>query len=93
MVMIEAMACGTPVVAHRYGSVPEVVTDGLTGAVIESTTSIPQAARAVERALSLDRWQVRQEFERRFTARRMAADYERIYERLVPFAPEMLPVE
>ena len=93
MVMIESMACGTPVVAHDLGSVSEVVADGVTGVVIDRTTSIPEAAEAVRRAMSLDRWQVRREFERRFTAQRMAADYEQVYERLVQIAPATLQEE
>ena len=80
LVMIEAMACGTPVIAYRRGSVPEVVDDGLTGFVVDNDA---EALRAIECLHQLDRRKVRQGFERRFTARRMAKDYLRCYELLV----------
>ena len=78
MVMIEAMACGTPVIAFHRGSVPEVIDEGATGFVV---AGVDAAARAVEPALALDRRQVRRIFERRFTAARMARDYVAIYQR------------
>ena len=77
LVMIEAMACGTPVIAYPCGSVPEVVEDGISGFIVRD---IDQAVRAVERVASLDRRRCRQEFEKRFTAQRMASDYLRIYQ-------------
>ncbi len=80
LVMIEAMACGTPVVALRRGSVPEVLEDGLTGCIVDSEA---EAAAAVERAAALDRSRIRQRFEERFTAERMARDYVRVYEQLL----------
>src|SRR5215216_6276829 len=76
LVMIEAMACGTPVIAMRRGSVPEVVTDGVTGFVVDSHE---EALTAIGRLGALDRALVRAEFEQRFTARRMAEDYVRLY--------------
>jgi glycosyltransferase involved in cell wall biosynthesis len=76
LVMIEAMACGTPVVAFRCGSVPEVIDDGITGYAVESDDGLT----AISRAVKLDRKLVRQRFEERFTARRMAEDYVRVYE-------------
>ena len=79
LVMIEAMACGTPVIAYRHGSVPEVVDDGVTGFVVES---IEEAVQAVERAGALSRTECRRTFERRFSASRMAHDYLEIYRRL-----------
>jgi glycosyltransferase involved in cell wall biosynthesis len=79
LVMIEAMACGTPVVAWRAGSVPEVMVDGITGFVVDN---MDDAVRAVRRAASLDRRRCRQVFEQRFTAERMARDYLRVYERV-----------
>ena len=79
LVMIEAMACGTPVIAFRNGSVPEVVEDGVTGFVVDDEE---QATAALRRLASLDRSRIRLAFERRFTARRMAEDYLRIYRRL-----------
>jgi glycosyltransferase involved in cell wall biosynthesis len=79
LVMIEALACGTPVIAFRCGSVPEVITDGVTGFIVED---IEQAAKAVGRIGQIDRARCRQEFEIRFTDRRMAQDYVKIYEHL-----------
>jgi glycosyltransferase involved in cell wall biosynthesis len=79
LVMIEAMACGTPVVAFRHGSVPEVVDEGVTGFAVDDMAG---AIAAVERAKSLSRTQVRARFEQRFTARRMAQDYVNLYEQL-----------
>ena len=78
--MIEAMACGTPVIAYRHGSVPEVIDDGVTGFVVDGEE---QAVRAVRRLRESDRRQVRAVFERRFTAKRMAREYLGHYEALV----------
>ncbi len=72
LVMIESMACGTPVVAFNRGSVPEVVEDNLTGFIVEDETS---GVSAVNRIAQLERRKVRARFEERFTARRMAIDY------------------
>jgi glycosyltransferase involved in cell wall biosynthesis len=72
LVMIEAMACGTPVIAWRRGSVPEIVEDGVTGFIVDSEA---EAVSAIRKLVSLDRARVRAGFERRFTARRMAQDY------------------
>jgi len=80
LVMIEAMACGTPTIAWGEGSVSEVLTDSLTGFIVES---VEEAAAAVERTQSLSRADIRREFERRFTAQRMASDYLSIYERVL----------
>jgi hypothetical protein len=79
LVMIESMACGTPVVAFDNGSVPEVLEDGVTGCIVHDEQ---QGAEAVGRALALDRDRIRAEFERRFTARRMAENYASVYSRL-----------
>jgi glycosyltransferase involved in cell wall biosynthesis len=79
LVMIEAMACGTPVVAFNCGSVPEVIDDGVTGFIVETEAA---AAAAVRRLPSLDRARVRRRFEERFTARRMAEDYLDVYRAL-----------
>ena len=81
LVMIEAMACGTPVIAFRSGSVPEVIDDGVTGFIVESEEEAVEAVR--NRLPKLDRRKVRAGFERRFTARRMAEDYVRHYQQLV----------
>ena len=80
LVMIEAMACGTPVIAYRHGSVPEVIDEGVTGFVVDSEE---EAVRAVRRLGEIDRCQVRACFERRFAARRMASEYVALYEELV----------
>jgi glycosyltransferase involved in cell wall biosynthesis len=78
--MIEAMACGTPVIAFRRGSVPEVIDDGVTGFVVNDEA---EAVTAIGRLGELDRQRIRATFEQRFTARRMAQDYLRYYERLL----------
>lgn len=80
LVMIEAMACGTPVIAWARGSVPEIVEDGVTGFVVETEE---EAVAAIAKLPSLDRRIVRQRFEARFTAERMARDYIALYERLL----------
>ncbi len=87
LVMIEAMACGTPVIAFRSGSVPEVVDDGVTGFVVDS---IEQASEAVSRIPKIDRAAVRAAFEERFTVERMARDYLKIYASLPSFRREAL---
>jgi glycosyltransferase involved in cell wall biosynthesis len=79
LVMIEAMACGTPVIAFNRGSVPEVIEDGVTGFIVEDEAG---AVDAVGRLHLLDRKRIRRCFEERFTARRMAKDYVAIYRRL-----------
>jgi glycosyltransferase involved in cell wall biosynthesis len=80
MVLIEAMACGTPVVAFCRGAVREVVDEGLTGFVVDS---VEEAVEAVGRVGTLSRRRCREVFERRFTAERMARDYVAVYERLL----------
>jgi glycosyltransferase involved in cell wall biosynthesis len=72
IVMIEAMACGTPVIAYNRGSVAEIIEDGVTGFIVEDET---RAIAAVDRLSSLNRHVIRKQFEARFTARRMALDY------------------
>jgi len=84
LVMIEAMACGTPVIAYRQGSVPEVMVDGETGFIVEETDD---AVDAVKRVADLSRERCREIFEERFTAGRMARDYVSIYERIAAGAP------
>jgi glycosyltransferase involved in cell wall biosynthesis len=80
MVMIEAMACGTPVIAYPYGSVPEIIQDGINGFL---TRNREEAVAAVTRVPTLSRNRCRQHFEERFTAGRMTEDYLALYERLV----------
>ncbi|MBX6324914.1 MAG: glycosyltransferase family 4 protein [Chthoniobacterales bacterium] len=80
LVMIEAMACGTPVIAYRNGAVPEVMEEGHTGFIVEALEDAVEAARRVP---ELSRKRCREVFEKRFTATRMAQDYLRVYERLV----------
>ena len=79
LVMIEAMSCGTPTVAFRCGSVPEVIENGVSGFIVNS---IDQAADAVQKIRNLDRRSVRTAFERRFTAQSMARQYLSIYQHL-----------
>jgi glycosyltransferase involved in cell wall biosynthesis len=79
LVMIEAMACGCPVIAFRRGSVPEVIEDGLTGFIVDD---VEGAVAAVGRLHELDRTAIRRRFEERWTARRMAEDYLALYRRL-----------
>ena len=76
LVMIEAMACGTPVVATRCGSVPEILEDGVTGFIIDD---VAQAASAICRIRGLDRQAVRARFDQRFAVQRMTSDYLDIY--------------
>jgi glycosyltransferase involved in cell wall biosynthesis len=80
LAMIEAMACGTPVLAFRNGAVPEVIDEGVTGYVVDT---VDEAIRALGGVLALDRGRVRRRFEERFSVTRMAQDYLKIYERLV----------
>jgi glycosyltransferase involved in cell wall biosynthesis len=83
LVMIEAMACGTPVIAWPRGAVPEVVENGVTGFIVESEA---EAVAAIAKLAALDRRRIRQRFEQRFTSRRMALEYVEAY-RALAFAP------
>ena len=80
LVMIEAMACGTPVIAYNRGSVPEIIEDGKTGFIVEDEIS---AVSDVGRLPELDRGAIRRQFEARFTARRMALDYLDTYQGMI----------
>jgi glycosyltransferase involved in cell wall biosynthesis len=80
LVVIEAMACGTPVIAFPFGSMPELIEPGVNGALVES---VDQAVAAVEALAALDRTLCRRSFEERFTTARMARDYVGVYEALV----------
>ena len=77
--MIEAMACGTPVLAFRCGSIPEVIDDGVTGKIVDSEE---EAVAALPAILAYDRGGVRQRFEERFISIRMAKDYVITYRQL-----------
>lgn len=83
LVMIEALACGTPVIAFRRGSVEEIVEDGVTGFIVDT---MAQAVEAAGRVTSLDRRACRRSFEQRFSARRMSNDYLRAYQRVIDLA-------
>jgi glycosyltransferase involved in cell wall biosynthesis len=79
LVMIEALACGTPVIAFPRGAVPEVIEPGVTGFIVGT---IEEAVQAVRRVHDLDRFAIRRRFEQRFSVTRMACDYVDIYQRL-----------
>jgi len=87
-VMIEAMACGTPVIAYRDGAVPEITVQGRTGFVVEA---LEDAVTAVRRIPQLSRKRCREVFEKQFTAARMASDYVRVFERLIRRNQEKMP--
>jgi glycosyltransferase involved in cell wall biosynthesis len=80
LVMVEAMACGTPVLAFRCGSIPEIIDDGITGKVVDSEKD---AIAALPEIMSYDRSAVRQRFEERFISTKMAKDYVSIYPKLL----------
>ena len=88
LVVIEAMAFGTPAIVWNEGAMPEVVDDGVTGFVVDS---IELAVAAVEKLDRLDRAQVRAAFEKRFSAERMVHDYEVIYARIAVDAASARP--
>ncbi len=81
LVMIEAMACGTPVIAFNHGSVPEIIEHGVTGFTVSNEDEAIEALRKIH---TLDRGLIRSRFEARFSARRMAEDYVNIYHALAP---------
>ena len=89
LVMIEAMACGCPVIAFRRGSVPEVVEHGRTGFIVEDVQGASAAIANLDR---IDRASVRRRFEERWTARRMADDYLSLYRRLARVRPQLRAV-
>lgn len=80
LAVVEAMACGTPVVAYRRGAMPEVVEDGLTGFVVDDAA---QAVKAVQRAVLLDRAAIRARAAARFSVERMVTDYLAVYARML----------
>ncbi|HVN18512.1 MAG TPA: glycosyltransferase family 4 protein [Dongiaceae bacterium] len=87
LVMIEAMACGVPVIAYPLGSVPEIIEDGVSGFLIRD---IEEGVAAVRNISAIDRRKCRKAFERRFSDRRMAHDYLTIYESIIKREPESL---
>jgi len=94
LAVIEAMACGTPTLAFRCGSVPEILSSGASGVVVES---MDEAVGSMDKLLSLDRRLIRREFEKRFTASRMAMDYATLYHSVLnvgstPALAEEIPV-
>lgn len=89
LVMIEAMACGTPVIAYRCGAVPEIVESGETGYIVDD---FDQAARAVDKVRHLNRKRIRETFEKRFTVERMANGYLEIYRGLPGVEAAAMPV-
>jgi glycosyltransferase involved in cell wall biosynthesis len=80
LVMMEAMACGTPVIAFPSGSVPELMTDGVSGYIVPDVESAARSLQMIER---FDRGRCRRYFEQRFSSRRMAQDYVALYEQVV----------
>ncbi|RFM28251.1 glycosyltransferase family 4 protein [Deminuibacter soli] len=92
MVLIEAMSCGTPVIAFNRGSVPEIIDDGVTGFIVNN---VSEAVAALQRLPMLNRSVIRTVFEQKFTAERMARDYVQVYHQLTSNAqrsnPRMLP--
>jgi glycosyltransferase involved in cell wall biosynthesis len=88
LVMLAAMACGTPVIAFDKGAAREVVDDGVTGQVVNT---VDEAISAVPQVLALDRAKVRRQFEKRFSVSRMAADYLKVYRRLLRSASHPSP--
>lgn len=88
LAMIEAMACGTPVIAFDRGAARQVVDDGVTGQVV---STVDEAISAVPQVRVLDRANVRRQFEKRFSASRMAADYLKVYRALLRSANHPSP--
>ena len=85
--MIEAMACGTPVIAYPHGSVPEIIEEGRTGFLVND---VQAAVRAVEQVAKISREECRQRFEERFSATKMAKNYLTVYKNLTRFAVQQI---
>jgi glycosyltransferase involved in cell wall biosynthesis len=79
IVLIEALACGTPVLAYRRGSIPEIIDDGVTGFICDN---LEEMVAAIDRLPVIQRQQCRDAFEARFTVERMVQDYLTLYERM-----------
>jgi glycosyltransferase involved in cell wall biosynthesis len=88
LVMIEAMACGTPTVAFRHGSVPEVLDNGVSGYVVDDMEQAVEALKGLQR---FDRSRCRRVFEERFSARRMVEDYVKLYQRVIERSGRVRP--
>jgi len=86
-VLIEALACGVPVVAHPFGSVPEIIEDGVSGFLVNN---VAEAVHAVKNISRIDRRRCREGFELRFSAKRMAQDYMSIYSRIAKTESETI---
>ena len=86
LVMIEAMACGTPTIAFRCGSVPEIIDDGVTGFIVDS---VEEAVESIDRIAAIDRETCRRTFLKRFSATRMVKDYLKIYARIQSESPSV----
>jgi glycosyltransferase involved in cell wall biosynthesis len=86
LVMIEAMACGTPIVAYRHGSVPEIMEEGVTGFIVDG---LDAAVQATDRIAGVSRKRCRRWFEQHFSATRMAEDYLAIYQSLIDRKPKL----
>ena len=78
--LIESLACGTPVLAYRRGSIPELIDHGATGFISEN---LDEMVSQVEKLVTIDRRRCRQVFDERFTAQRMTNDYVKIYQQLI----------
>lgn len=89
IVMIEALACGTPVLAYRRGSIPEIIEDGVTGFICDN---LDEMVAAIDRLPLIQRQQCRDSFEARFTAERMVQDYLALYERMAVAVQPMVPI-
>jgi hypothetical protein len=88
LVAMEAAACGTPVIAFRRGAIPEIVADGRTGLLVDS---LDEMLHAIARLNEIDHATCRGQVERNFSAARMANDYERMYQRVLPHRTQFTP--
>jgi len=87
MVMIEAMACGTPVIAYNRGSVPEIIRDGVTGFVVDEKEGVDGLVKAIKRIGEIDRAACRRHVEENFTVEKMVEGYEKVYQKILSQQP------